>query len=112
MELYDKVALLEEDSDDAGPGAPLLFSNIEIDDSEIPNRDPDDDQTRFDAYRSENPIGAARKLFESFVTKSLEWTEQYRRAVSFNSICFSILVLSLRFSRLSSFRLVSSLILK
>lgn len=83
MALYDKLQQIEDDEDD--PGAPLLFSDIEIDASQIPNGVPDD-HTAFDAYRSEDPAGAARKLLEAFATASLEWTEQYRRVVSFTSM--------------------------
>lgn len=94
MDLYDQVLPLEEDSDydDARPGAPLLSSDIEIDPSEIPNGIPDG-QTAYDAYRSENPEGAVRKLLEAFATASLEWTEQYRRVVSFSSSLFCLVVL-------------------
>ncbi|QDS72858.1 hypothetical protein FKW77_007256 [Venturia effusa] len=80
MELYDKVFQLEDDPDEAGPGAPLLSSDISIDENELANPIPDG-QTAFDAYRTENPIGAARKLLEAFAATSLQWTEQYRRLV-------------------------------
>lgn len=112
MDLYDQVLLLEDDpdDDDAGPGAPLLSSDINIETTEISKGIPDG-HTAFDAYRSENPAGAARKLLEAFATTSLEWTEQYRRVVSFLPlqpfICCSA---NLRSPRLSSFRLPRSLI--
>ncbi|KAE9979373.1 hypothetical protein EG327_007053 [Venturia inaequalis] len=82
MDLYDQVLLLEDDpdDDDAGPGAPLLSSDINIETTEISKGIPDG-HTAFDAYRSENPAGAARKLLEAFATTSLEWTEQYRRVI-------------------------------
>ncbi|TID27634.1 putative 4-coumarate--CoA ligase 3 [Venturia nashicola] len=84
MNLYDQVQLLEDDrdddDDDAGPGAPLLSSDIEVAASEIPKGIPEG-HTAYDAYRNENPAGAARKLLEAFATASLEWTEQYRRVI-------------------------------
>lgn len=95
MKLYDKVQLLEDDPDDPanGPGAPLLFSDIEIDASELCDGVPDG-QTALEAYRSANPIGATRKLLEALAATSLEWTEQWRRVVSFNLSCYSRFLLS------------------
>lgn len=83
MALYDKAQLLEDDFDDASSGAPLLVSAIDLDAGEVPTNIPVD-QTAYEAYRNEDPVGAARKLVETFVTTSLRWAEQYRRLVSSN----------------------------